>query len=259
MPRKRENFPSSWYALARPQVFLKIARILLPITFTFTAFLFAIGLYLSLIASPADYQQGEAVRIMYVHVPASWMALMVYAFMALMSFCALVWRHPLAEIFAISAAPIGMVFTSLSLLTGALWGKPMWGTFWEWDARLTSVFILFLLYGAYWILYKTYSRQAAAYCALVGVFNLPIVKGSVDWWNTLHQPASVAKIEAPSLHVTMLTPLLVMAGAYFFYFMSVFILRARTELRRRKGERCRGSSLKIVPISREWMAKGRKS
>jgi len=248
----KESVPlsPSWYALVRPRVFLKIASTLLPITVTVTAFLFAIGLYLSLIASPADYQQGEAVRIMYVHVPASWMALFVYAFLALMSFFALVWRHSLAEIFAISAAPIGMVFTSLSLLTGALWGKPMWGTFWEWDARLTSVFILFLLYGAYWILYKTYSRRAAAYCALVGAFNLPIVKGSVDWWNTLHQPASVAKIGAPSLHATMLTPLLVMAGAYFFYFMSVFILRAQTELRRRKVVAQRHCERSEAPQSR---------
>ncbi len=230
----RRKLLPSWHTLARPRVFFKLAKAVLPLTFTLTGLLFAIGLYLGLVASPADYQQGEAVRIMYVHVPASWMALLVYGFLTLMSFFALIWRHPLAEIFAISAVPIGMVFTSLSLLTGALWGKPMWGTFWEWDARLTSVFILFLLYGFYWILYKTYSRRIASYCALVGAINLPIVKGSVEWWNTLHQSASVMKFGAPSLHSTMLPPLLFMAGAYFFYFIGVFILRARTELRRRK-------------------------
>lgn len=232
--RGRATHPAPWYALARPRVFLKIASAILPFTFMLTAFLFAIGLYLSLVASPPDYQQGDAVRIMYVHVPASWMALFVYAFVAFMSFFSLVWRHPLAEICAISAAPIGMVLTGLSLLTGALWGKPTWGTFWEWDARLTSVFILFLLYGLYWLLFKAYSRRLASYFALVGTINLLIVKGSVSWWNTLHQPASVTKLAAPSLHPSMLTPLLIMAGAYFFYFVSLFILRVQTELRRRK-------------------------
>ncbi|MBI2707546.1 MAG: heme ABC transporter permease [Proteobacteria bacterium] len=274
----------SWHVLARPRTFLNVSTVVLPITFTLTALLFAMGLYLSLVASPADYQQGEAVRIMYVHVPASWMALMVYAFLALMSFFALIWRHPLAEILAISATPIGIVFTSLSLLTGSLWGKPMWGTFWEWDARLTSVSMLLLLYALYWFLYKAYSRRVASYLALVGVFNLPIVKGSVEWWNTLHQPASVTKLGAPSLHSTMLTPLVVMAAAYFFYFVSVLILRVQTELRSRKGKRYREADPNIIPVTplvipakagiqpslfldprlrgddtRGWMAKGTKS
>ncbi len=224
----------AWHSLARPRVFLNIAAAALPLTGTLAALLFGVGLYLSLVVSPADYQQGEAVRIMYVHVPASWMALLVYGFIAIMSFFALVWRHPLAEILAISAAPIGIVFTSLSLLTGSLWGKPMWGTFWEWDARLTSVFILLLLYGLYWGLYKAYSVRVASYCALVGALNLPLVKGSVEWWNTLHQGASVAKFGTPSLHPSMLTPLLVMAGAYLLYFVSVLLMRTRTELRKRK-------------------------
>lgn len=140
-----------------------------------------------------------------------------------MSLFVLVWRHPLAEVLAISAAPIGALFTALSLITGALWGKPMWGTYWVWDARLTSVLVLLFLYGGYWALYKAYSRpdqgvRAASLLALVGVLNLPIIKGSVDWWNTLHQPASLTKFSSPSIHPTMLTPLLLMAGAYFFYF-----------------------------------------
>jgi heme exporter protein C len=233
----------SWHLLARPRVFLSIAEVALPITLSLAALLFAVGLYMALIASPADYQQGEAVRMMYVHVPASWMAMMVYAFLAFMSLFALVWRHPLAEILAISSAPIGLVFTALSLATGSLWGKPMWGTFWVWDARLTSVFALLLLYAGYWALYKAYSVRIASYFALVGALNLPLIKGSVNWWNTLHQPASVAKFGAPSLHSTMLTPLLVMAGAYFFYFISVLMLRTRTELRRRKlyVRRCEGA------------------
>jgi len=201
--------------------------------------LFIAGLYTGLVTSPPDYQQGDAMRIMYVHVPASWMALFVYAFLALMSLFSLVWRHPLAEVLAVSAAPIGALFTALSLVTGSLWGKPMWGAFWVWDGRLTSVLVLLFLYGGYWALYKAYSRpdqgiRAASLLALVGMINLPVIKGSVVWWNTLHQPASLTKFTAPSIHPTMLAPLLLMAGAYFFYFISVLILRTRTELYQRK-------------------------
>lgn len=224
---------------ARPSFFLKIATPLLPIALILTGVLFAAGLYTSLVTSPPDYQQGEAMRMMYVHVPASWMALFVYSFLALMSLFALVWRHPLAEVLAISAAPIGALFTGLSLATGSLWGKPMWGTFWVWDARLTSVLILLFLYGGYWALYKAYSHpeqgiRAASLLALVGVINLPIIKGSVEWWNTLHQPASFTKFSSPSIHSSMLTPLLLMAGAYFFYFVGALIIRAHTELNKRK-------------------------
>ncbi len=178
-------------------------------------------------------------RIMYVHVPASWMAIFVYAFLGLMSLFVLVWRHPLAEVLAISSAPLGALFTALSLLTGALWGKPMWGAYWVWDARLTSVLILLFLYGGYLALYKAYSHpqqgiRAASLLALVGVINLPIIKGSVEWWNTLHQPASLTKLSSSSIHPSMLLPLFLMAGAYFFYFVCVLILRARTEVNRRK-------------------------
>ena len=224
---------------ARPSFFLKITNTLFPGVLCLTSLLFAAGLYMGLFNSPSDYQQGDAMRIMYIHVPASWMALSVYAFLALMSLFILVWRHPLAEILAISAAPIGALFTILSLTTGSLWGKPMWGAYWVWDARLTSVLLLLFLYGGYWALYKAYSHpgqgvRAASLLALVGVINLPIIKGSVEWWNTLHQPASLTKLSSPSIHPSMLTPLLLMAGAYFFYFMSVLILRTRTELNKRK-------------------------
>lgn len=227
------------YSLARPRVFLKITKFILPITFFLMIVLFFAGLYTGLFASPPDYQQGEAMRMMYVHVPASWMALFVYGFLALMSLFVLVWRHPLSEVLAISAAPIGALFTFLSLVTGSLWGKPMWGTFWVWDARLTSVLVLLFLYGGYWALYKAYSRpdrgiRAASLLALVGVVNLPIIKGSVEWWNTLHQPASLTKFSGPSIHPTMLVPLFLMAGAYFCYFISMLILRTYTELNRRK-------------------------
>jgi heme exporter protein C len=211
----------------------------LAIVLTLTCLFFGVGLYTALFNSPPDYQQGDAMRIMYVHVPASWMALLVYAFLALMSLFALIWRHPLAEVFAVSVVPIGALFTALSLVTGSLWGKPMWGAYWVWDARLTSVLVLLFLYGGYWALYKAYSRpdqglRAASLLAVVGIINLPIIKGSVEWWNTLHQPASLTKWSSPSIHPTMLTPLLLMAGAYFFYFVTVLILRARTELNLRK-------------------------
>ncbi|MBS0271455.1 MAG: heme ABC transporter permease [Proteobacteria bacterium] len=227
------------YHLAQPSFFLKITRPLLPASGFLMTIFFIAGLYTSLVTSPPDYLQGDGMRIMYVHVPASWMALFVYGFLALMSFFSLVWRHPLAEVLAISAAPIGALFTALSLITGSLWGKPMWGTYWVWDARLTSVLILLFLYGGYWALYKSYTRpdqglRAASILALVGVINLPIIKGSVEWWNTLHQPASLTKLSGPSIHVSMLTPLLLMAGAYFFYFLTVLILRACKELKTRK-------------------------
>jgi heme exporter protein C len=165
--------------------------------------------------------------------------LFVYAFLALMSLFVLVWRHPLAEVLALSCVPIGALFTALSLITGSLWGKPMWGAYWVWDARLTSVLILLFLYGGYWALYKSYAHpdqgiRAASLLALVGAINIPIIKGSVVWWNTLHQPASFTKFSSPSIHTTMLIPLLLMAGAYFFYFVTVLILRTRLELNRRK-------------------------
>ncbi len=226
---------------ARPSFFLYVTKPLLPCALVLTGILFVVGLYMGLITSPPDYQQGDAMRIMYVHVPASWMALLVYAFLALMSLFVLVWRHPMAEVLSVSCVPIGALFTALSLATGSLWGKPMWGTYWVWDARLTSVLVLLFLYGGYWALYKSYSRpdqgiRAASLLALVGVINLPIIKGSVEWWNTLHQPASLTKFSNPSIHPTMLTPLLIMAGAYFCYFIASLILRARTELNTRKLE-----------------------
>lgn len=227
------------YTWARPSFFLKISKPLLPLSWGLMALFFTLGLFTAFVTSPADYQQGEAMRIMYIHVPASWMALFVYGFLALMSLFSLVWRHPLSEVLGISAAPIGALFTILSLATGSLWGKPIWGTFWVWDARLTSVLILLFLYGGYWALYKAYSYpsqgiKAASLLALIGAINLPIIKGSVDWWNTLHQPASFIKLSGPSIHSSMLIPLLLMAGAYFFYFISVLVLRTQTELNKRK-------------------------
>lgn len=195
----------------------------------------AYGLYLSLIASPADYQQGDTVRIMYVHVPSAWMALFVYTAMAVASLVAVIWRHPLAEIAAQASAPIGAAFTFCALVTGSLWGKPMWGTWWVWDARLTSVLILFFIYIAHMALSSAFDepargRRAAAILCLVGFVNVPIIKFSVEWWNTLHQPASVIKLDGPSIHADMLWPLLVMALAFKLLYLCILIVRMKNEL-----------------------------
>ncbi len=198
-----------------------------------------LGLYLALIVAPPDYQQGQAYRIMFVHVPAAWMALMVYGMMAVASLIAVVWRHPLAEVAARAAAPIGAAFTAIALLSGSLWGKPMWGTFWVWDARLTSVLILLFLYLGYIALHDAFDdpargARAAAILCLVGSVNLPIIKFSVDWWNTLHQPSSLLRAQGPAIDPSMLWPLLVMWLAFLSYFVVVHILRTRAELTARK-------------------------
>ena len=197
--------------------------------------LFAAGLYLALFASPPDYQQGETVRIMYVHVPAAWMALFVYVVMAAASAAALIWRHPLADIAARAASPIGAGFTAIALATGALWGQPMWNTWWVWDARLTSVLILLFLYIGHMVLFDSFDdaakgARAAAILALVGVVNVPIIHFSVDWWNTLHQPASVFRAGGPTISGEMLVPLFVMVAAFKAYFVTVLLVRMTSEL-----------------------------
>jgi heme exporter protein C len=227
------------HAFANPQRFLRLARVVLPWSAAATAFLLALGLYLALFASPPDYQQGEAVRIMYVHVPAAWMALFVYTVVAAASGAALVWRHPLADIAAQAASPIGAVFTFLALVTGSLWGKPMWGTWWVWDARLTSVLVLFFLYLGHIALSRAFDdptrgSRAAAVLALVGFVNIPIIHFSVVWWNTLHQPSSVFRMGGPTIAPAMLVPLLVMALGFTCYFVTVLLLRVRMELAARK-------------------------
>lgn len=220
------------HRFANPTRFLRIANAVLPWLAAISAGLFASGLWYALIDSPADYQQGETVRIMYVHVPAAWSALSCYAAMAAASLAFLVWKHPLADLAARGAAPIGAGFTAIALITGALWGQPMWGTWWVWDARLTSVLVLFFLYLGYIALVNAFDDpdrggRAGAVLALVGVVNLPIIKFSVEWWNTLHQPASVLRAEGPSIDPAMLTPLFLMAGGYFSLFAVILILRIR--------------------------------
>jgi heme exporter protein C len=217
----------------------RIADAVLPWAAGLAVVLSVAGLYLALVVAPPDYQQGDAYRIIYVHVPAAWMALMVYGMMAVASVVGLVWRHPLAEIAARAAAPIGATFTAVALFTGSVWGKPMWGTYWVWDARLTSVLILLFLYLGYIALHDAFEdpgrgARAAAILCLVGSVNLPIIKFSVDWWNTLHQPSSILRAAGPAVHSTMLVPLLVMFGAFLCYFVVVHILRTRAALTERK-------------------------
>jgi heme exporter protein C len=227
------------HRFANPTRFMRLSSAVLPWTAWAAALALAVGLTLALFVAPPDYQQGETVRIMFLHVPAAWMALLCYGTMALASAVALIWRHPLAELAAREAAPIGAGFTFICLATGSLWGQPMWGTWWVWDARLTSVLVLFFLYLGYIALVhafddETRGARAGAILALVGVVNLPIIKFSVDWWNTLHQPASVMKLGGPAIYVSMLIPLLVMALGFTLFFVSLLLVRIRTALIARK-------------------------
>ncbi len=224
-----------FHRFANPTRFLRLAAVIQPWMAGLTLVLGGVGLYLGLFASPADYQQGESVRMMYVHVPAAWMSLFVYTGMAVAAAVGLIWKHPLADLIAKSSAPIGACFTFLALVTGSLWGKPMWGAWWVWDARLTSMLVLFFLYLGYMALIEAFddpSRglKASSILVLVGVVNVPIIKFSVDWWNTLHQPASVLKLGGPSIAPSMLWPLLLMAVAFTTYYFWVLLIRVRAEI-----------------------------
>jgi len=218
---------------ANPARFNRLAETLMPWLAWPAALLIAGGLYFALFASPPDYQQGETVRIMYVHVPAAWMAMFVYTSIAIASAVGLIWKHPLAHLSAQAAAPIGACFAFLCLLTGSLWGKPMWGAWWVWDARLTSMLVLFFLYLGFMALNAAFDdpargEKSAAVLALVGFVNVPIIKFSVDWWNTLHQPASVLKMSGPAIHASMQVPLFMMAVGFTLYFFAVLLVRMRT-------------------------------
>jgi len=223
------------HRFANPTRFLRIASTLQPWMAWATVILGGAGLYLGLLVSPADYQQGETVRIMYVHVPAAWMAMFCYTSMAIAAAVGLIWKHPLADVAAKATAPVGACFTFLALFTGSLWGKPMWGTWWVWDARLTSMLVLLFLYLGYIALVNAFDDQArgtksSSILVLVGFVNVPIIKFSVDWWNTLHQPASVMKMGGPSIDASMLWPLLLMAVAYKTYYIWVLLVRIRAEI-----------------------------
>lgn len=225
------------HRFANPTRFLRIANAILPWSAAVMVLALAVGLTYGLVLSPPDYQQGETVRIMYVHVPSSWMALFVYTAMAIASFVYLVWKHPVADLAARASAPVGAAFTVISLSTGALWGKPMWGAWWVWDARLTSVLILLFLYLGYVALANAFDdrqrgSKAAAVLALVGWVNIPIIKFSVDWWNTLHQPASVNPVGESGIAIdpSMLVPLFAMAIAFKAYYVTTLLMGIRREV-----------------------------
>jgi heme exporter protein C len=224
--------------LANPTRFLSIVNRVLPWLAAATIILFAVGLYRAMNA-PDDYQQGATVKIMFLHVPAAWLGMFGWGVMCVAALGTLVWRHPLADVAGKAAAPIGAAFTFICLVTGSLWGRPTWGTYWVWDARLTSMLVLLLLYLGVLALYWTAEEpgrgaRAAAILSLVGAVNLPIIKFSVDWWNTLHQPASVFRMGGSTIDPALLSPLLIMAFAFTLLFMTLHLAVMRTEIFRRR-------------------------
>lgn len=227
------------WRFANPTVFLGLAGRVIPVLGGLSVVVLAVGLYLTFAVAPADYQQGETVKIMYIHVPAAWLSMACYSIMALSAIGTLVWKHPLADVSAKAAAPLGAAFTALCLATGSLWGKPMWGTWWVWDARLTSVLVLFLMYCGLIALWNAIedpirAGRSVAILTLVGFVNIPIVKFSVDWWNTLHQPASVIRMGGPTIASSMLWPLLVMAVGATLLFLTLHLMGMRNEILRRR-------------------------
>ena len=227
--------------LANPNRFNKITEKIQPYILLIAITTLISGLYFGLFDSPKDYQQGDAVRIMYVHVPSAWLASFLYFSLAISCVFYLVWKHPLADLVSSSIAPIGALFSALTLVTGSLWGKPMWGTWWVWDARLTSMLVLFFFYLGYILLSNAFERKidgskTASVLAIVGLINLPIVKFSVDWWHTLHQPASIIKIGGPSIDDKMLLPLILMIFALSFFSLYMIILNVKTKLIEKKCE-----------------------
>jgi heme exporter protein C len=232
------------YSLANPVWFTRISSwLLLPLALA-TLISFAIGLYMSLVLAPADYQQGETVRIMFIHVPSAWLALLCYSTMTLSALGTLVFRHPLADIAQKAAAPLGAGFSAICLITGSIWGKPTWGTWWVWDARMTSTLILLMIYLGIIALWRAIDEpskaaRSVAILTLVGAINIPIIKFSVDWWYTLHQPASLLRTGGSAIHSSILQPLLVMGLAYLLLFITLLMVRMRAELDERKIRRFR--------------------
>jgi heme exporter protein C len=225
--------------LANPSRFLAFAGRALPWLAAATAITLAIGLYLALFVAPDDYQQGATVKIMFLHVPFAWLSMACWGLMSVAGLGTLVWRHPLADVTAKAAAPIGAAFTFLCLLTGSLWGRPMWGTYWVWDARLTSVLVLFLMYLGILALWRAVedparAARAVAILTIVGAINIPIIKFSVDWWNTLHQSASVIRMGGSAIDPSILRPLLVMALAMTLLFATLLVAAMRNEILRRR-------------------------
>jgi heme exporter protein C len=224
--------------LANPSRFVALANRLLPWLAAATLLAYAFGVS-QIYVAPDDYQQGATVKIMFLHVPAAWLGIFAWLLMSVAALGTLVWRHPLADVAAKAAAPIGAAFTLMCLITGALWGRPMWGTYWVWDARLTSVLVLFLMYLGVIALWRTIEEptraaRVVAVLTLVGAINIPIIKFSVDWWNTLHQPASVLRLGGSTIHPTILVPLIVMLIAFTLLFLTLHLAAMRNEVMRRR-------------------------
>ena len=243
---------ASIWDFANPTRFLAIANPAIVWLAAATALAFAAGLWMSFNA-PEDYQQGATVLIMFIHVPAAWLAMMCYTVMSVSAVGSLVWRDPLADVSLRSAAPIGAAFTFLALVTGSLWGKPMWGTWWVWDARLTSVLVLFIIYMGLIALSRAIedpvtAARSLAIVTLVGFMNIPIIKFSVDWWNTLHQPASVSRFDRPAMDTAFLYPLLVMALAYTLLFLTLHLMNMRNEILRRRIRSMRLSAARSAGV-----------
>ncbi|ODT72686.1 MAG: heme transporter HemC [Pelagibacterium sp. SCN 63-23] len=230
---------SWWNRLAHPGQFVAWSRPLVWPLIILTLALFAAGLWFAFFNSPADYQMGDTVRIMYVHVPTAWLSQFVYATMAVSALGTLVWRHPMADVSMKAAAPLGAAFTAMALFTGAMWGRPTWGTFWEWDGRMTSTLILLFIYLGIVALWRAFDDQLraariVAIFTLVGAVNVPIIKFSVDWWSTLHQPASVFTPDGPKMPPSILVPLFLMFFAFTFLFATLQLVAMHTEVRRRR-------------------------
>ncbi len=232
------------FGYANPKRFQSLSGPAMIVSGMISLILFVWGFYLALFDSPPDYLQSESVRIMYIHVPAAWMAMMAYASLGVSGILFLVWKHMLAGLYIRAMAPAGAAFTAICLITGSIWGQPTWGTWWVWDARLTSVLVLFFLYIGIIAIGNAFENKdrglnAAAWLSIIGLVNLPVIKFSVDWWNTLHQPSSISslsRIANPSIAPGMLMPLLVMAGAYLFLFIALSVLRLDNEIRARRIE-----------------------
>lgn len=228
-----------WFRFTAPENFYDSTGRLIPWFAGITVLLFAAGLYLGLVVAPSDYQQGDSYRIIYIHVPTAWMSMFLYVLMAIYAAIGLIWRIKMAEIMAKSIAPTGALFTFLALWTGSLWGKPTWGVYWVWDARLTSELILLFLYLGYMALHaaiqdRQRAANASAILAIVGVVNVPIIYFSVQWWNTLHQGASITVTDAPTMATIMFVTLLIMVFATWMYSVAVILARARIELLERE-------------------------
>ena len=228
------------HRLSSPPTFYRFAGALWPWAMVLALLLGGLGLYGGLVLAPADYQQGDAYRIIFIHVPSAWMSMFIYAVMGVASFVALIWRIKLAEVVAMQSAPIGAAFTFITLVTGSLWGKPMWGTWWTWDARLTSELVLLFLYLGVIGLYHAFEdrrqgARAAGFLAIIGIINVPIVHFSVNWWNTLHQGSTINVFGKSTMAWDMLWPLLVMTLATKFYYAASLLRRSRTDLLELEG------------------------